>query len=133
VSEYQYYEFPAVDRPLNDRQMQKLRAVSSRAMITPTSFVNEYDWGDFKGDPDEWMEKYFDAFLYCANSGTRRFMLRFDKRHFDADAATAFCVGDNASLKIRGEHVILSFEANCEDDDWNVGAATGQRTDAATC
>jgi hypothetical protein len=67
MSEYQYYEFRAIDKPLDNRQMQKLRAVSSRAVITPTSFVNEYNWGDFKGNPDEWMEKYFDVFLYYAN------------------------------------------------------------------
>jgi hypothetical protein len=49
MSEYQYYEFRTVDHPLNERQMRELRAVSRRAVITPTSFVNEYDWGDFKG------------------------------------------------------------------------------------
>jgi hypothetical protein len=118
MSEYQYYEFRAIDRPLNDRQMQKLRDVSSRAVITPTSFVNEYNWGDFKGDPDEWMEKYFDAFLYCANWGTRQFMLRLPKRHFDVNAATAYCIGDSAFLKTRGEHGVFSFKADCEDDDW---------------
>jgi hypothetical protein len=57
MSEYQYYEFRAVDRPLDDRQMRELRAVSSRAVITPTSFTNEYNWGDFKGSPEKWMEK----------------------------------------------------------------------------
>ncbi len=118
MSEYQYYEFRAVDRPLNDRQMDELRAVSSRAEITPTSFVNEYNWGDFKGNPDEWMEKYFDVFLYYANWGTRRFMLRFPKRYFDADAATEYCIGDSAFFETRGEHVVLSFEADCENDDW---------------
>jgi len=30
--------------------MQRLSAVSSRAQINPTSFVNEYNWGDFKGE-----------------------------------------------------------------------------------
>lgn len=118
MSEYQYYEFRAVDRPLNDRQMNELRAVSSRAEITPTSFVNEYNWGHFKGNPDEWMEKYFDAFLYCANWGTRRFMLRFSKRYFDADAAAEYCIGDSAFFETRGEHVVLSIEADCDSDDW---------------
>jgi hypothetical protein len=118
VSEYQYYEFRAIDRPLDDHQIQKLRAISSRAVITPTSFVNEYNWGDFKGDPDEWMQKYFDAFLYYANWGTRRFMLRFSKRHLDSNFAGLYCIGDSAFLKTKGEHVILSFAADCEDDDW---------------
>jgi len=59
VSEYQYYEFQAVDRPLTKEQMSKLRACSSRAQITSSSFVNEYHYGDFKGNPDKWIEKYF--------------------------------------------------------------------------
>ncbi|MEJ2246322.1 MAG: hypothetical protein P8Y80_09650 [Acidobacteriota bacterium] len=118
MSEYQYYEFQAVDRPLDDRQMRELRAVSSRAVITSTSFTNEYNWGDFKGSPDKWMEKYFDAFLYLANWGTRRFMLRFPKRLLDAKALAAFCAGDSASLRTRGDYVILSFETEIEDDDW---------------
>ena len=72
MSEYQYYEFQALDRPLTQEQMSELRAYSSRAQITPSSFVNVYHWGSFKGNPEKWMEKYFDAFLYLANWGTRR-------------------------------------------------------------
>ena len=45
LSEYQYYEFQAVDRPLD----KALRAYSTRARITATSFTNHYDWGDFIG------------------------------------------------------------------------------------
>ncbi|HEX9986359.1 MAG TPA: hypothetical protein VGF69_24085 [Thermoanaerobaculia bacterium] len=76
MSEYQYYEFQALDRRLTAAEMARLRFFSTRARITPTSFVNEYEWGDFKGDEDAWMEKYFDAFLYFANWGTRVFRLR---------------------------------------------------------
>jgi hypothetical protein len=86
MSEYQYYEFRAVDRPLTEDQMAELRSVSSRADITPTSFVNVYNWGDFKGDPYKWMEKYFDAFLYLANWGTRWLMFRISKKLVDAAA-----------------------------------------------
>ena len=71
MSEYQYYEFQAIDRPLTEKQMEELRSYSTRATITRTSFVNDYSWGSFKGDEDAWMEKYFDAFLYVANWGTR--------------------------------------------------------------
>src|SRR4030042_6739668 len=118
MSEYQYYEFRAVGRPLDDREMCDLRAVSGRAVITPTSFTNEYNWGDFKGSPDKWVEKYFDAFLYLANWGTRRLMLRIPKRLLDAKTAATFCVEDHASLRTRGDYVILSFESQIEDEDW---------------
>ena len=50
MSEYQYYEFQAVDRPLTQDQMSDLRAYSSRVQITPSSFVVVYNWGDFKGN-----------------------------------------------------------------------------------
>ena len=51
MSEYQYYEFLAIDRPLSSKEMGELRRLSTRADITPTSFTNEYHWGSFKGDP----------------------------------------------------------------------------------
>jgi len=80
MSEYQYYEFQAIDRPLTAAEMSELRSISTRARITPTSFVNEYSWGDFKGQPDVWMERYFDAFLYLANWGSHRLKLRLPPR-----------------------------------------------------
>jgi hypothetical protein len=40
MSEYQYYEFQALDRPLTAEQISELRAYSSRARITSSSFVN---------------------------------------------------------------------------------------------
>jgi len=49
MSEYQYYEFQAIDRPLTQEEMEELRAYSTRARITRTSFVNDYSWGRFKG------------------------------------------------------------------------------------
>ena len=58
MSEYQYYEFQAVDRPLTQEQMSELRAYSSRAQITPSSFVNVYHWGSFKGNPEKWMHPF---------------------------------------------------------------------------
>jgi hypothetical protein len=43
VSEYQSYEFQALDRPVTPEQMTELRRYSSRAQITPTSFNNVYN------------------------------------------------------------------------------------------
>ena len=76
MSGFQYYEFVAVDQPLTVKQQGELRALSTRARISSSSFVNDYQWGDLKGDPRLWMEKYFDAFLYLANWGTHRIALR---------------------------------------------------------
>jgi hypothetical protein len=80
MSEYQYYEFQAIDRPLDRAAQEALRSISSRAKITTTSFTNHYEWGDFKGDPREFMERWFDLHLYLTNWGTRRLMMRVPER-----------------------------------------------------
>ena len=123
MSEYQYYEFQAIDRPLDEREMAELRAVSTRAVITPTRFVNHYSWGDLKADPSDWMRRYFDAFLYVANWGTRELMLRFPRRVLDPDTIGAYCGGDSAGVEASGDVVILWFGSDEEpDDDWGDGS-----------
>ena len=57
MSEYQYYDFRAIDRPLTKKEMAALRSISSRAAITATSFTNHYEWGDLKADPSKLLEK----------------------------------------------------------------------------
>lgn len=71
MSEYQYYDLRALDRPLDDRARHELRAISSRATITATSFVNEYTWGDLKADPAVLLARWFDALLHYTSWGTR--------------------------------------------------------------
>jgi hypothetical protein len=121
MSEYQYYEFRAVDRPLSKEEMGALRAISSRAQITPTSFVNTYNWGDFKGDPDALMEKYFDAFVYVANWGTHRLMMRVPRWAVKEAALSAYCVGDSATAWETGDFVMLDFRSDDEAGDWEEG------------
>jgi predicted nucleic acid-binding Zn-ribbon protein len=119
MSEYQYYEFQTIDRRLTPAEMAKLRDVSTRARITPTSFVNEYEWGDFRGDVDAWMEQYFDAFLYFANWGSRVFKLRLSSKLLSIGAADMYCVGESASARERKGNTILAFEGDAEDDtEW---------------
>lgn len=116
MSEYQYFEFRAIDTPLTRDQIADLRKYSSRASITPTSFVNEYHWGDFKGDEIRWMEQYFDAFLYFANWGTRRLMLRIP-----ADLIgriEAYEAGEGTSFWVKGSHAVLSYHFRDESGSW---------------
>src|SRR4051794_17979577 len=98
--------------------MQELRAVSSRAAITATRFTNHYEWGNFKGDPGTWMERYFDAFLYFANWGTHELMLRLPRRVLEPATARRYCRGDAASARAKGGHVILEFLSEAEGSDW---------------
>ena len=117
MSEYQYYEFRAIERPLTNKQVGELRRYSSRADITATSFSVEYNWGDFKGDPHQWMEKYFDAFVHVANWGTRWFMVRIPALVLAREVLSEYYADDFLEFDINGGNLILSFRSE-EDGDW---------------
>ena len=67
-----------------------MRALSTRAVITPVSFTNEYNWGDFKGDPEKLMQRYFDAHVYVANWMTPIFMVRLPMEALTRETAEAY-------------------------------------------
>lgn len=117
MSEYQYYEFQAIDRPLDERARRELRACSTRATITSTRFVNHYQWGDLKGDPRVWMERYFDTFLHVANWGTHWLMLRFPRHVLDLPTARRYCRSESARVTAKAEVLILSFHSEDESGD----------------
>lgn len=119
MAEYQYYEFLAIDRPLDARQLAEVRALSTRATISPTHFQNEYHWGNFKGDPEDMMVKYYDAFIYTANWGSHWFMLRLPVSLVDIDAAARYVNDEVLRLRTTAEHVILSFSSDPEDGGWD--------------
>jgi antitoxin component of MazEF toxin-antitoxin module len=121
MSEYQYYEFRAIDRPLSKHELTELGALSSRAQITPVSFVNTYNWGNFKGDPLKLMERYFDAFVYVANWGTRQLMLRLPSRLCDLKAMRPYVCGDAVTVTQKDQNIILQFLSADEPEDWEAG------------
>ena len=125
MSEYQYYEFQAIDRPLTDRQMAELRAITSRAEITPTRLRNVYHFGDFKGDPIELLMTCFDAHLYEAGWGSRTLMFGFPREAVDLAQLRAYQVEAESEYETglmvleRDRRVIVTFASHQEEyDDW---------------
>jgi hypothetical protein len=122
VSEYQYYDFKAIDHALTKTEMAALRDLSTRAVITSTSFTNHYEWGDLKADPLKLLEKHFDAFVYVANWGTREFHLRLPQELVDFEHLKSILPSEAASVRSAGQFVIISFESEVEsDDEWDDG------------
>jgi hypothetical protein len=117
LSEYQFYEFLAVDRPLDARQLGEVRSLSTRADITPSSFVNVYHWGNFRGDPRTMMERYYDAHLYLTNWGTREVMLRLPTSVLDPDIVGAYCLTDSSTAWTSGGNVIVAATRDGDGDD----------------
>jgi hypothetical protein len=120
VSEYQYYEFLAIDRPLDDTEQAEVRSLSTRATITATSFVNEYHWGDFKGDPNRLMERYYDAHLYLANWGTHRVMFRLPRDLLDPDIVEDYRVDNQVDAWVADEFVVLDLTSQDEAGEFDL-------------
>ncbi|MBN2490668.1 MAG: hypothetical protein JXQ29_07455 [Planctomycetes bacterium] len=123
MSEYQYYEFQAIDRPLSAKEMNVLRSYSSRARITPTSFIVDYAWGELRGDVDAWMARYFDAFVHLTSWGTRVLKLGVPASALDLATAKLYCGGESASVRRKADTVVLSFRSEDEEGgEWIDGA-----------
>jgi hypothetical protein len=127
MSEYRYYEFLAVDRPLDERQQAEVRALSTRARITATSFTNEYQWGNFRGDPRKMMERYYDAHLYVTDWGTHQLMLRLPSALLSLEVAEQYCLDPHVTSWAAGENVILDLTSEDEGGDWAEGAEDSLR------
>lgn len=125
MSEYQYYEFAALDRPLSLAEMAKLRAVSTRAAITPSGFVNHYEWGDLKADPADWMRRYFDAFVYTANWCSCRLALRVPLITFSKDELNPFATRHALSIEGGNEHWIIDWSLDESENYDRFGTEDG--------
>ncbi|MGE3270317.1 MAG: hypothetical protein AB7P40_16305 [Chloroflexota bacterium] len=121
MSEYQYYEFLAIDRPLSVEQMRELRSISTRAQITPTRMTNTYSYGDFRGDPVSLVAEYFDAHVYVANWGSHILMFGFPRQAIDLDILKQYAVAANSAyvggldVQVHGDRVVVTFGYNDED------------------
>jgi len=131
MSEYQYYEWQSIDRPLNAAEQRDVRGLSSHMdVVTSTQAVVTYSWGDFKHDPRQVLLQYFDAFLYDSNFGSRQLMFRLPKSLVDEEAIRAYCVAYSIELEEHERYFVL--ELSTQDDDryeWiESGGVLGQLT-----
>lgn len=76
MSEYQYIEFRAVDRPLTDKELAYAEKQSSRAEISKRSFSNQYNYSSFRGNVNGMLRRGYDVYLEYTNYGTRTIKLR---------------------------------------------------------
>jgi hypothetical protein len=119
MSEYQYYEFLAIDRPLSTADMRWLRSLTTRAEITATSLTNTYHWGDFKGDPRELMNRCFDAHVYTSNFGIRRLMLRLPADAREQRAMKAYRGDCGVAFRPYPDGIVLDFALEGEPGEWD--------------
>lgn len=119
MSEYQYYEFAAIDGPISDKGFQYARGCSSRATVSRVRWQNTYTFGDFHGSVDRLL-KYYDAHFYVANWGTIRLCLALPKGVTTPKTIQPYLRGDDPydnTLTFRevGDRYIVCWERNEED------------------
>ncbi len=121
MSEYQYYEFVAVDGPISDEGLRYARGCSSRAEVSRFRWRNVYHFGDFHGN-EETLLKHYDAHFYIANWGTVRLGLAFPAASLPREAVEPYLRGgerheDTLTLKADGGRCIVWWERN-EEGGW---------------
>ncbi len=112
MSEYQYIEFQAVDRPLNDKQFEFAQRQSSRAEVSRRALTVEYHYSDFRGDVDGLLRNGFDVFLQYANYGVREIRLRLPSGlPFEKNVWSEFVDGERLkwSTDAKGKGGILAL------------------------
>ena len=109
MSEYQYYEFQAIDRPLTREEQDAVGSLSSRTHPTATHAVFTYSYSDFRGDPLRVLAAYYDAMLYMANWGSRRLAFRLPRAVVDAERLARYCVGYAITVTSHEDHLILDI------------------------
>lgn len=118
MSEYQYYEWQTIDRPLNTSEQREVDGLSSHMdTVTSTQAVVTYSWGDFKHDPEKVLLKYFDAFLYDSNFGARRLMFRLPKDLVEVASLQPYLFEERIMLEEHGKYFVLEIQFN-EDSDF---------------
>jgi hypothetical protein len=127
VSEYQYYEFVAVEGPISDEGLHYAQTCSSRAEVSRFRWQNVYHFGSFHGKVETLLNHY-DAHFYTANWGTTRLGLAFPAGSLALDAIQPYLRGgeqyeDTLSIQEMENRFIVWWERN-EEGGW--GSTEGE-------
>jgi hypothetical protein len=109
MSEYQYYEFQAIDRALTEAEQTYIAGLSRRVVLSPNRAVFTYSFGDFPEKPTKILQRYFDAMLYLANWGSKQLIFRLPRSVIDPEMIEPYCLEDSLSAYVTKDHVILDI------------------------
>ena len=123
MSEYQYYEFRAVDRPLTEEEQQAVGKLSSRVDLSPSHAIFVYNYSDLPTSAEDLLARYFDEMFYIANWGSCHLMFRFPQKAIDLEQVqphlqSPFVVEEFVSLTEQGQYLVLNMEWHEEAPDW---------------
>lgn len=123
MSDYQYYEFRALDKALTEQEQRSIAGLSSRAQVTPNSASFVYNYGSFRADPTKLLIEHFDALFYVSTYGSTRLAFRFPKDLVDLRAIDQYCDEEQVTLTETNEFAIIDIDLHEEEGyhDWLEG------------
>lgn len=115
MSEYQYYEFQAIDRPLTAEEQAEIQRLSSRVELSPTQAIFVYHYGNFRGKPEQVLSQYFDVMFYIANWGTWKFLFRLPLALVDPAWFEPYCIPYAITTSTTPNYLILNITITEEE------------------
>ncbi|MEM6345617.1 MAG: hypothetical protein AAF927_17120 [Bacteroidota bacterium] len=127
MSDYHFYDFYAIDRPLSAEQINIISGYSSRVRPSARRASFVYNYSDFLGGGEEMLSEFFDIMLFVTNWGIRRLLMKFPQslvsfealKEYEIDAADAY----DQEIKVfqNGTNVLVDFFYVIEYGDWIEG------------
>ena len=115
MSEYQYYEFQAIERSLTKAEQQEISRLSSRVRLTSRKAIFSYSYGNFPANEEQILAEYFDALFYMANWGTVQLMFKFPISLVNPHEIEQYIYSDVINIKKTKNYLILNIEINDEE------------------
>jgi hypothetical protein len=117
MSEFTYYGFQKVGRPLSQEAIKEVGALSSRSLVTPFSARFLYNYGSFKHDPEKVLLDYFDVFLFVSNYGTKRISFKVPSYLIDQSGISFYEFSEVIEISHHKEHTVITcvFE---DEGEW---------------
>lgn len=115
MSEYQYYEFCKLNKPLSKECRDEMKALSKRAKVGTHNAQYTYSYGDFRGDELELLVKYFDVFFYISNFGDLQLTFRYDYDEINEDKIKPYLLDNVVESKKIGNSLIIKLIVNSQN------------------
>jgi hypothetical protein len=111
MSDYQYFEFQSLDRPLTAEQQAGMRRISPQVDLTPVRASFACTAGSFKAEPSAVLTQNFDAMIHLTGWGDKRLMFRFPAHLLDLQQVEAYgnSLGQHVTWSVRDHYAILDI------------------------
>ena len=119
MSEYQYYEFMAIDKPLSKEDKTEIGSWSSRTNPSNTGATFTYSYGSFPKDVITVTEKYFDAMFSVSNWGTTRLIFKFPTSLLTTNRIRQYCSENGLEIIKKSDFILLDIGYSEEEGGGN--------------